>query len=435
MKMSLGVKIAAPIVVLGLFVIIMPMINIWHFDNVARSLGSDGSGNGKFVQAVLSYNYLVMFASLLIGGIGMSAGIVISHRLIKGLRPATASLKRTAEFIGKQSRIFAISSEEIARGTGEQAASLEETSSALEEIASMTARNAGNAHQANSLMQANQATVREAERAMKEMTVSMAEITNSGRETSKIVKTIDEIAFQTNLLALNAAVEAARAGEAGQGFAVVAEEVRNLAMRAAEAARNTANLIDETSKKIQDGSALVARTEEAFSSVTQGAGKVAGLIAEIAGASQEQSNGISQLNQTVSNMDKVVQTNAGHAEDNSSMAKDLQEEGADLERVVGQLLELMNIDAEKGQVVSSRQRAVTAASAVSKQTHPSRAETGQAKGRALLPRPQRKKEAIPERQLTGSRQKAQSTSPTPAKEQQKKPAEVIPFDDDDFEDF
>jgi methyl-accepting chemotaxis protein len=433
MKMPLGVKIAAPVVVLGFFAIIMPIVNVWHFDNVARPLMSGGFENDQFINAVTKYHYSVMFFSLLIGGIGMSSGVVISYRLIMGLRPFTARLKRTAEFIGKQSKIFAISSEEIARGTGEQAVSLEETSSALEEIASMVARNAGNAQEANSLMQANQATVREAERAMKEMAVSITEITSSGRETSKIVKTIDEIAFQTNLLALNAAVEAARAGEAGQGFAVVAEEVRNLAMRAAEAARNTANLIDETSKKIQDGSALVARTEEAFSSVTQGAGKVAGLIAEIAGASQEQSNGINQLNQTVSNMDKVVQTNAGHAEDNSSMAKDLKEEGADLERVVGQLIELMNIDVEKVQGMAGQQKSLKTSGAAPWRTSSSRPDSGQAKAQALLSRPPRKKEAKPGSQLKGSRPKEQSAPP--AAKEQKKPAEVIPFDDDDFEDF
>jgi methyl-accepting chemotaxis protein len=432
--MPLGVKIAVPVVLLGLFIIIMPIISVWHFDNVAGSVRTGDMEYGQFIDAVTRYHYMVMFIGLVIGGIGMSAGIVISHRLINGLRPATASLKRTAEFIGKQSRIFAISSEEIARGTGEQAASLEETSSALEEIASMVARNAGNAQEANSLMQANQSTVREAEQAMKEMAVSMVEITNSGRETSKIVKTIDEIAFQTNLLALNAAVEAARAGEAGQGFAVVADEVRNLAMRAAEAARNTANLIDETSKKILDGSALVARTEEAFTSVSEGAGKVAGLIAEIAGASQEQSNGINQLNLTVSNMDKVVQANAGHAEDNSSLAKDLEEEGVDLERVVGQLIELMNINVEEVQVTADQQKFVKASGAASKRISSPRPATGQVKGRAMLPRPPRRKEATAGSQPKSSRPKEQNALPA-AKEQQKKPAEVIPFDDDDFQDF
>lgn len=138
-------------------------------------------------------------------------------------------------------------------------------------------------------------------------------------ETQKIVKTIDEIAFQTNLLALNAAVEAARAGEAGAGFAVVADEVRNLAMRAADAAKNTADLIEGTVRKIADGAGLVETTNEGFSKVTESSGKVGDLLVEIAAASQEQSQGIEQINNAVTEMDKVAQQNAASSEELSAI--------------------------------------------------------------------------------------------------------------------
>ena len=153
---------------------------------------------------------------------------------------------------------------------------------------------------------------------MKQMTSSMDDISSASAETSKIIKTIDEIAFQTNLLALNAAVEAARAGEAGMGFAVVADEVRNLAQRAAEAAGNTADLIEGTVKKVQVGSDLVTKTNEIFQEVTEGSAKMGELVAEIAAASQEQARGIEQVNIAVAQMDKVIQQNAAGAEELAS---------------------------------------------------------------------------------------------------------------------
>jgi methyl-accepting chemotaxis protein len=151
----------------------------------------------------------------------------------------------------------------------------------------------------------------------------MAEITKASEDTQKIVKTIDEIAFQTNLLALNAAVEAARAGEAGAGFAVVAEEVRNLAMRAAEAAKNTANLIEDTVKKIDTGSHLVERTSTAFSQVSGNTDKVGVLVSEISQASQEQARGIAQVNKAMADMDRVVQQIAASAEESAAAAEEL----------------------------------------------------------------------------------------------------------------
>ncbi len=158
---------------------------------------------------------------------------------------------------------------------------------------------------------------------MDKLTTSIGEISKASQETSKIIKTIDEIAFQTNLLALNAAVEAARAGEAGAGFAVVADEVRNLAMRAAEAAKNTANLIEGTVRKVKDGSELVGKTEKEFSEVTLNVERSSELVGQICAASLDQARGIEQINIAVSAMDKVVQRNAANAEESASAAAEM----------------------------------------------------------------------------------------------------------------
>jgi methyl-accepting chemotaxis protein len=210
-------------------------------------------------------------------------------------------------------------SQTLSEAASEQAASLEETSSSLEEMTSMTKQNAGNATEANRLMNTAQEVIQKADGSMGELTGSMHEIAKASEQTQKIVKTIDEIAFQTNLLALNAAVEAARAGEAGAGFAVVADEVRNLALRAAEAAKSTSGLMEDIVRKVKNGEQLVGVTNEAFRQITESSTKVVKLIGEIAGASREQSEGIEQVNKAVAEMSSVTQRNAAGAEELASV--------------------------------------------------------------------------------------------------------------------
>ncbi len=210
-------------------------------------------------------------------------------------------------------------SQNLSEAASAQAASLEETSSSLEEMTSITKQNAGNATEANNLMTVAQQVIDKANVSMDELTGSMKEIAMGSEETQKIVKTIDEIAFQTNLLALNAAIEAARAGEVGAGFAVVAGEVRNLAMRAAEAAKNTSSLVEDIVRKIRKGEKLVAVTNGAFKDITGSSTNVVRLIGEIAAASQEQSNGISQINRAVADINSITQQNAAGAEELASI--------------------------------------------------------------------------------------------------------------------
>jgi len=201
----------------------------------------------------------------------------------------------------------------------------------------MTKQNADNARQADGLMKEANQVVTRANESMGKLNVSMQEISKASQETSKIIKTIDEIAFQTNLLALNAAVEAARAGEAGAGFAVVADEVRNLAMRAADAAKNTANLIEGTVKKVKDGSELVGKTNAAFKQVASSSAKAGDLVAEISAASSEQAQGIGQINTAVTELDKLTQQNAANAEESASAAEEMSAQAETMKGMVDEL--------------------------------------------------------------------------------------------------
>ncbi|MFA5182569.1 MAG: methyl-accepting chemotaxis protein [Syntrophales bacterium] len=267
--------------------------------------------------------------------------LIFSRRITLPIGKAAAELTEASTQVAAASSEVAAASQSLAEGASQQASSLEETSSSLEEMSSMTKQNAGNASQADSLMKQANSVVKRANDSMSELTRSMGEISAASMETSKIIKTIDEIAFQTNLLALNAAVEAARAGEAGAGFAVVAEEVRNLAMRAAEAAKNTSALIETTVIKIKDGSNLVAKTNEAFLEVAGSSSKVGELVGEISAASTEQAQGIDQITKAVAEMDKVTQETAAHAEESASASEEMNAQAEKMKHVTAELTNII----------------------------------------------------------------------------------------------
>ena len=271
----------------------------------------------------------------------MLFGWVIIRSINHALRQIATTLGEASEQVSAASGQVSTSSQTLAGGASEQAASLEETSASLEEIGSMTKRNAESAESARTLADETRHATEEGSRQMGEMVEAMNAIKTSSDNIAKIIKTIDEIAFQTNILALNAAVEAARAGEAGAGFAVVADEVRALAQRAAQAAKETAEKIDDSITKSGHGVGISGKVAEGVARITEKAGKVNELVVEIATASKEQHQGLGQISTAVTQMDKVTQSNSCTAEETAAAAEELNAQAAAMLASVHDLLRLV----------------------------------------------------------------------------------------------
>ena len=241
-------------------------------------------------------------------------------------------------------------SQALSQGATESAASLEEISSSLNEMASQTKLNADNATQVNLLSKEAREAAEDGNNKMERMVTAMADISAAGQNINKIIKVIDEIAFQTNLLALNAAVEAARAGQHGKGFAVVAEEVRNLAARSAKAASETAELIEGSVQKTENGVTIANQTAESLKNIFNGVSKVSDLAEEIAAASNEQAEGISQINQGLNQIDQVIQQNTATAEESASAAEELSSQAAELLGMLNRF-QLQGQDQQRGSLI------------------------------------------------------------------------------------
>ncbi len=374
-------------------------------------------------EAFAVVNRIKMLLAL-IAGIGIAAILLtawlVTRSINKPIQRTIRGLTMASEQVSSAAAQLSASSQSLAEGTSEQAASLEETSSSLEEMASMIKQNADNAGQASSLSDRTKMTADECSVTMKKMETAIGQVNEASAQTKKIVKTIDEIAFQTNLLALNAAVEAARAGQAGAGFAVVADEVRNLAMRSAQAAKNTTEQIEDIGNKISEAIRTVAQSVEQFAQVSGSTGKVHELVNEISAASQEQAQGIEQLNRAVHEMDKVIQQNSANAEESASASMDMQSQASTMKGIVSQLTAMVRGGGTDGLAKGGGEASKRAAIAIDDPQSSSKGLVA-AKGNG------KSKHHGANGALQGDRDRAS---------REINPEEVIPFDDDkSFNDF
>ena len=344
---------------LGTAVQLAAVVRKWHRDPVSGTLSYIATAPITYEKAQTSWalgaafpaDMMLKDSSTLRNNIiifGLVALIIllgvvyyIARGVIGPLTGISGSLDEITTEVMNSAREISESNQKVAEGASQQAASLEESSATLEEMSSMTRRNADNAAQTEAITRETSQDVDRCSGFVVKMSSAMADISDKSENVSRIIKTIEGIAFQTNLLALNAAVEAARAGDAGQGFAVVADEVRNLAQRSAQAARDTTDLIEGTVASVQNGNVIVSDLTGSFTGIEQGTRETCRLINEINVATQEQANGIAQINIAVAEMDTVTQRNAESAHKSALAASNLNTQFQSLESTVRDLVVLV----------------------------------------------------------------------------------------------
>ncbi len=407
-QIKLNIRLTGSYVLPAVFMVVIGLLSMLAFQNINLS---DHASLDAFTWAI---------GIITLIGLGITAfsGFYVGNVVIRPIRHSVRGVSEAIYKVTAGATQVTNAAQLLAEGSNSQASSLEETSSSLEELSSMTKQNADNAGQARAMMQEAGHIVEKVNRHMDDMTQAIAEISRSSEETGKIIKTIDEIAFQTNLLALNAAVEAARAGEAGAGFAVVADEVRNLAMRSAEAAKNTSNLIENTIKAVQNGNQLTKSTREAFKDNIAISGKISQLVDEIATASEEQAHGIAQINRAVSEMDKVVQQSAANAEKSAAVSAEMKSHVHQLENSFVELTGVVGGSIANVREIGKKPPAEISLPKTVMIDEPPDVIKERKTARKNFPKPEAKKKELPFPQA-----------------QKVRPDQVIPFDDDDFKDF
>ncbi len=321
-----------------------------HFDGIRRVFAEAIGAERALMEARVTESraasallgHLTLWGSLATIAIGLITAVLLSRDLSSSLSRVTTELSQSSQQVAAASAQVAGASQSLSQGATTQAASLEETSASMEEMASMTRQNADNSRQAAAMMAETALLVTNANSALADMVSSMTAIKSSSDHVAKIIKTIDEIAFQTNILALNAAVEAARAGEAGMGFAVVADEVRALAQRSAQAAKDTADLIEESIARSTEGQERVQTVTAAIDSITSSTAKVKGLIDQVNDASRQQTQGIDQVSHAIAQMESVTQNTAATAEESAAASEELSAQAETSMQVVRRLAAMVN---------------------------------------------------------------------------------------------
>lgn len=303
-----------------------------------RNGDTDGAAAQSRASSGTAAIVIILFVAMASGGLIVFFMVRNTNR---ALMSAVTELGQGADQIASAAHQVSAASQSLAQGSSEQAASIEETSSSSEEINTMAQQNTHNCREAATLMCASQQSFRKADEALRDMVVAMGEINASSGKIAKIIRVIDEIAFQTNILALNAAVEAARAGEAGMGFAVVADEVRNLAQRCAQAAKDTAGLIEESIQKSNTGKSKTDAVAEEIHSIIAQSTRVQALVESVNAGSAEQARGIDQVTKAIGQMGQVTQQTAATAEESASAAEELSAQSESLQAIVAQLTALV----------------------------------------------------------------------------------------------
>ncbi|MCH8558160.1 MAG: methyl-accepting chemotaxis protein [Balneolia bacterium] len=356
-------------------------------------------------------------------GVALVLGFYMSRSISNNLRRVIDQLNSGADQVNASSEQLSGASQELSESASEQAAGLQQTTSSLEEMSTQTKQTAENAHQAELAVKETEPRVAKGVEAMQRMSVAMSDIQEASQETSKILKTIDDIAFQTNLLALNAAVEAARAGEAGKGFAVVAEEVRNLAQRSAQAAQDTSELIQRSHTSSERGAKVANEVSENLSLIKDSVSQVGTLVLEIAAAGKEQATGISEINSVMTEMDKVVQQNASSSEESASAAEELSSQANELKQIVNQLVELVGRGNEGASGFGSGSNIIS--------NMKGRLGSGASAPRRPVP-----ESTYPKfNSSNGASSKSSNGTSSSSQKTKKSVRELIPLEEDDFSDF
>ncbi|MGK5094502.1 methyl-accepting chemotaxis protein [Deltaproteobacteria bacterium TL4] len=295
-------------------------------NNTLQSLGELSNTAVKIAEGDLTVQVIPKSE---VDNMGKSMQLIVTN-----LNKLLGQVLQASEEIESGSSQIASASQNLAQGASSQASALEEITASMTQVAAQTETNAENANQANILATSARESANAGDAQMKGMITAMSEIDESSQNISKIIKVIDEIAFQTNLLALNAAVEAARAGVHGKGFAVVANEVRNLAGRSAKAAKETTDMIEDSTKRVQQGIDIANKTGQALTEIVSGVGKVTDLVGEIAAASREQAEGIGQINQGLRQIEQVTQANTSTSEETAASAEQLSSQSTHLKQML-----------------------------------------------------------------------------------------------------